>query len=363
MDMAEPSAEHSGAAVNDEPDVAGRFAGKPLNSREVIAKARAAELVAEAEAAAAEQAKAFAAAQALAARAAQAQAEAEKAAREAAEAEMAALREIEEAFPTFEVAEQMERAQLADSIRRRGAEARLAQLSSPPPLFGPMGSSALGRRAQQQAAQHLAERSSNTSDEGRRQSRADEATTWRRQEPPTQPKIFVPAPKPEREAWTAAPTPPPVTPTHILVNQSRPAGSASNQQRSTPSARRSWADEPAPPSPPPGWSHTSASGASQSPRGADGTRPSLKSIQAREEGAAEARKKLEELKGMGFPATLSAEVLLQCGGDVRAAAVALQRQLNIKPSGPGFFAAESTSGAPPAWQPKGPLRVMTRPLT
>lgn len=78
-----------------------------VNAKPSDGRLRAAEAVAEAELAAAEQAKALAAAQSLALRAARAQAQAEQAAREAAEAEEAALREAEQSFPTISFAEQL----------------------------------------------------------------------------------------------------------------------------------------------------------------------------------------------------------------------------------------------------------------
>ena len=279
---------------------------KAGDDEEVHPSVRAAEAVAEAEMAAAEQAKALAAAQALAVRAARAQAEAERAAREAAEAEEAALEELDSEFPTVSVSEHhrlmQERAEKARAKERLQASnaSRAGPFSVEPsnePLFGPVSSSMLGHRAIQQEMNRQQPTEPALG-------RADAATEWRRRDPePETPKLFVPAPKPEKSAWgdvpdapfpepmpTRAPPspsahPPPAWATRALEKQKQQQLAASGGRSAPP---RAWS------------SHANGGGGS------------FAMIQAQEEGSKEARKKLEQLTAMGWVSRSRAHTVPRC---------------------------------------------------
>ena len=271
-----------------------------------------ADLAAEAEAAAVEQAKALAAARALAVRAAEAKAEAERAAREAAEAEEAAILEAEQAFPNVITAERIR----ADQEKKLPASMYWQQQLSEP-------------------------RSSCNCDEGG--SREDDVLEWRRRpdaaaSQPTKPRTFVPAAEPSRPAWTMKQPQQQQWADQVEEDQAEQAspweprvvpqrGSATSPPQSPhhgPSSSRFQQQQPS----------AGSTGAFRSAavhawlRGKGGTpsgKPSLAQIQAEEQRASEAKRKLEELVAKGFAASKAAEALIRCDGDVSKAADALER--------------------------------------
>ena len=81
--------------------------------------------------------------------------------------------------------------------------------------------------------------------------------------------------------------------------------------------------------------------------GSRGAPRSFATIQAQEEGASEARQKLQMLMQMGFAADAAADMLLHYGGDLHAAAHALRKPAPPPPPAWGGAARSSTDAK--AW--------------
>jgi len=338
------------------------------------ASVRAAEAIAEAELAAAEQARALAAAQELALKAAQAQAQAEQAAREAAEAEEAAMREAQQDFPKITFAEQLREVEEAKEaaitrveVHRRNHGAGHERECSINAHSRPSGPLKLQPRG---AQQHRNGWHSHASDGDHHHhattheavSRADQATCWRRtkNEPCSgqlHVKLLASSPKPERLAWndmplaaskhSSSPSDSRASASTLLVSstsqvvagacslagppQAGAAGVLTATAGSSTSRNQAW--------------HASVEAASKP--------QTLEQIQAQEEGSRVSRMRIQQLLEMGFPAAVAADTLVQCGGDVHAAIAKLTST---------HGQSRNSSGAQPStdWKPSGTLQVIMR---
>ena len=328
----------------------------------------------------------------FAVQAAAARREAEVAAAQANAAEDAARRQAESLFPTLEVAEQTRREEEEAELRARREEAErlraaraacrgsapnatklLEQLnaSSSGSLFGPGGSTTLGKKAQKQVVP-LNQSGGGSGGGGSGGSGGGQGTArktggwadledsddlppipfdaeipeWRRrpeEEKQPEAKPFVPAPVPSKSAWGK---PKELSPTLASAASAAPAASAGplaasaaaasaapvvssaasyralhKQMNAHPASQRQrddWGAQRAPPAP-----------------------PSLAVVQAQQAGEEEARLKLESLLDMGFSVDTAAAALLRCGGDVAAAAAAL----GVRHSGGARGSATETTGS------------------
>ena len=331
------------------------------------ANVTAAELAAEAEMAAVEQAKALAAAQALAVKAAKAQQEAERAAREAREAEEAAMVEAEQNFPTPVTAEAIRVEEYRDELAARKAGPGFGTSSSigyiprpelpPQDMRGNVGRPRPRRSEDYEPIESLyrgplenrdgkdAERHSGPRDEG--DDVAGLAASWRRREeewererPAPRPREFTPAPQPSKPAWTRPDAQssssrwadeegdgldnlPPMEP---LPHEERDWGDlrsrqqaaqassmASSMDRSSPNKVSDNVKILAPPPRSPAWQ---ADGSSVSSRPPPPPKMSLAEIQQLEQ-------KVEQLVEMGFDSNRASDALQSCQGDVSKAAIEL----------------------------------------
>jgi hypothetical protein len=335
------------ASISEDPATADSIEGGSKKS----ANERAAELAAEAEMAAAEQAKALAAAHALAMKAAQAQAEAERAAREAADAEEAAMREAEAHFPTV--------SSTAEKPRENGRQ-RLHRAEDTVAMWSKAGPSVLVRPA----GGHANSAASCTT------VHREEDLEWRRRPDAPASKQFLPAPQPARPAWQVrqATLPPSeakerLGPTPREADDEPLSWRSSRQQLQPPKSLERQGGPASGPQPtrvllPPSRAKTWQGSESAS---AENTRPSsLSAIQA-EEG--DARRKLEAVIRMGYPAARAAEALTQSKGDVDRAVATLRR---VDLGGSPERSARTGCGnvvVPQGWTPpkSGKIRMLTRP--
>ena len=119
---------------------------------------------------------------------------------------------------------------------------------------------------------------------------------------------------------------------------------------------------------PPGWAVAERTGcadgralttrapAAPAPRVAAGPAPSLRHIQAEEEGAVAARRAMQTLTDLGFARPVAAQALLECANDLDAAMdrLGVRRRPTVPASPPGR--AEPRASSPDAWGTLGERR-------